>query len=985
MYPAPSMDWQATVRLHGRAKVGRGLPSCLSRLGLRRAGRPAAHTGLRRGMVLCLVLLLAGLCLDDARAQELVCTGTPGENQLIDCNEPDPLTDFEEIKLYVDGLVIRPPDGVAGIKAQQRAGTSANIIIDVTDTATTTRYIEGIWGIHQGDGYIDIDVTGGEMSGGGVKGEHTGTGYVDITVKRTTISTTDDQLPGVHATHAGSGDIGITVEHSKFTTMGDILEGAITAVHRGSTGDIDIRVKHAEIIAEKPGNGNESGHNDGIHVQRKGTGSGDINIALEDTGITTNSDREARGIFVQHEGKGHINLNLNPGVTIDTKGVGVFLVQQNADTATKSDVILDARGIAVTTSGEEAYGLWADRQTGWGDIIMDIRDSAVTTENSQAFGIYATQQGNGGGDIWVRLTNGRTTTNGYNSHGIFATGAGDIVIALRNHHIATKSIAHHPDFGGTYSYGIFALKNNPGDLVIDMRGGSITTAGDNSHGIVARSSDADSMIHITVGGPVTTSGAGAHGILAQPQGGGDVVILIRGTVVRASGAGADGIRIEGSGGRQTVSIGSEVWGGSGGAGIRLRGGGRVVIGPDGRVGAAPGGVAIAVTRADPTDNTESPGLDLHLMLGGRLPEQVLAGRIQNDDGTTQVTANGVPVFDTTRGASGVWFPNGAWNVRATGTDLSTLAFDRVIAPRAAVYEALPGVLLRLDARPGGIGGGVRLRSPGTPVWARIAGGVGSYEADSATVGANYDYDRYSVETGVDFPLDQGLFEGELTGWAGVRVVSGSADVSAPTGGGRIEATGRGLTGGLAWEGKDDWYGRGRFSLTRYTADLSSAERGALKSGAGALVHALDLEGGRRFGLDVLGVKTRLTARGMLRRSGVSLDKFDDGLFSRVSVGDADRLDAGAGVAVETGLLPSEGVDRLTLRGSLDAEQTLSGGTVVDVSDTLLESKAGGTRFGAGLGAAYRMDGYAVGGSVGAGGLGSGNTSYSGRLELSVAF
>ncbi len=521
-----------------------------------------------------------------------------------------------------------------------------------------------------------------------------------------------------------------------------------------------------------------------------------------------------------------------------------------------------------------------------------------------------------------------------------------------------------------------------------MQGGSITTAGDHSRGIVAYSyGGADSMIHITVGGPVTTSGAGAHGILVQHRlgdhsiGPGNVVILIRNTVVRASGAGADGIRIQSSGGRQIVSIGSEVWGGPGGAGIRLAGGGRVVIGPDGRVGAAPGGVAIAVTRNDPTDNTESPGLDLHLMLGGRLPEKILAGRIQNDDGTTTVTANGVPVFDSEAGgASGMWFPNGAWNVRTTGTDLSTLAFDRVFAPRAAVYEALPGVLLRLDARPGGMGDGVRLRSPDTPVWARVAGGRGSYEPDGATVGAEYEFDRYSVETGVDFPAGDGL-----TGWAGLRIVSGSAKVSAPTGGGRIEAVGRGVTGGLAWEGEDDWYGKGRLSLTRYSADLISAARGGLKSGAGALVHSLGLEGGRRFGLDVLGVKTRLTARGALRRSGVSLDKFDDGLFSRVSAGDADRLVAAGGVAAETGLLPSEGVDRLVLRGSLDAEQVLSGGTAVDVSGTVLESKTGRTGYGAGFGGEYRMGNYTVGGSVKADGLGSGDSSYSGSLGLRIAF
>ena len=584
-----------------------------------------------------------------------------------------------------------------------------------------------------------------------------------------------------------------------------------------------------------------------------------------------------------------------------------------------------------------------------------MRDSGIATSGTGGYGIYARHQGAGNIDIDVTDS---TVTSGQ-------------------------------------SRGIYALRSRgTGNIDIDVRGSTVRSSG---HGIYAFQ---DKLTNVALSGDivinvrdstVTASGTGAHGIYARSEAGGGVAVHIRDSVVRATGAASHGILVKGGGldaagnRRQIVSVNSEVWGGSGtSVGIRLEGGGRVIIGPDGRVGGA-SGIAVWVTRADSTSTTESPRLHLDVALNGRVPETVLTGRVVNNDGTTGLTVNNVLVFDDAAGgAVDVWVPNGAWDVRATGTDLSTLALTRVFTPRAAVYEALPGVLLRLD-EPGGMGGGGRLRSPDTPVWARIAAGRGSYEPDSATVGARYSHERYSVETGVDFPLPAGRFGGELTGWAGLRIVSGSADVSAPTGGGRIEARGYGLTGGLAWEGDGDWYGKGRLSLTRYSADLSSAARGGLKRGAGALVHSLGLEGGRRFGLDVLGVKTRLTARGALRRSGISLDKFDDGLFSRVSVRDADRLAAGAGVAVETGFLPSDGADRLVLRGSLDAEQVLSGGSAVDVSDTLLKSKAGKTGFGAGLGGAYRMGNYTIGGSVGAGGLGSGDTSYSGQVALRVAF
>ena len=493
----------------------------------------------------------------------------------------------------------------------------------------------------------------------------------------------------------------------------------------------------------------------------------------------------------------------------------------------------------------------------------------------------------------------------------------------------------------------------------------MTTEGDNVHGVYAdRTGGGGDIVIIVEDSTVTTSGPGAHGIYAYRDGGdGAIDIVIRNAVVRATGDGSHGIQV--------------------------RGGGRVIIGPHGRVGAT-SGAAIRVTRADTSNANEEPRLNLDLILNGRRVEKVLAGRVENESGPTALTVNNVPLFDSEAGgATNMWVPNGAWDVRATGNSLSTLAFTQEFAPRAAVYEALPGVLLRLDEGGGPGGGGYRLRSPDTPAWARIAGGWGSYRADSSTAGARYSHDRFSVESGMDLPLDHmltglGLSSRGLTGWAGVRLVSGSAKVSAPTGGGRIEARGYGLAGGLAWEGEDDWYGSGRLSLTRYTADLFSSARGGLKGGVTGLVHGFGLEGGRRFDLD-LGVKTRLTVRGMLRGSGVSLSGFDDGLFSRVSIEETDRLAAGAGVAVETGLLRSGGVDRLVLRGSLDAEQALSAGSKVDVSGTALESKAGGTGFGVGFSGTYRMDGYTIGGAVGASGLGSGDTAFSGRLETRIAF
>ena len=712
------------------------------------------------------------------------------------------------------------------------------------------------------------------------------------------------------------------------------------------------------------------------------------------------------GWILNPASNGNIRIHVVGGSTVSTEGGpwahGILAGRSEGSGAGDAATHILVQDSAVTTAGDGGYGITVRELSSSSSgenrhIRVDVLGSTITTEGNGGRGID-TRRLNGAGDIVIDVAGSTVSTSGgeYSGavpYGIYAAHggtAGNIFIAVRDGSRVTTE--------GDDAYGIFGFRDGvDGDIAIAVRGSTVTTGGARAHGIIGRhSGNGDVVIAVRDGSTVTTTGDAAHGIWAI-GGGGAVHVLIRNAAVRATGAGSHGIRVQG-GGRdadgnrmQTVTVGSEVMGGSGGVGIWLIGGGRVVIGPDGRIGAGSGGAAIRVTRVDPNDLSESPRLLLELRLDPRSldPEKLLGppGGIENQHGTTsyEVKVNGMLLFDSVDGATGVWTPIGAYDVRATGEDFATLAFARRFAPRAAVYEALPGVLLRLDGAGGpgsGMGGGeTLLRSAGTPAYARIAVGQGSYKPSSATVGADYSYDRFSVESGMDFALP---YEG-LSGWAGVRVVSGSAKISSPAGGGRIEARGLGVTGGVDWQGEDGFYGRGRLSLTRYNADLSSETRGGLKSGAAATVHALDLEGGRRFDLDVAGQKTRLTARGALRNSGISLGKFEDGLFSRVSVSDADRLAAGAGVDMETGLLPRDGVDRLRLRGSLDAERVLSGGTKVDVSETALESKAGGTRLGAGLGAAYRFAGYTIGGSVGAGGLGSGDTSYSARLQARFAF
>ena len=276
---------------------------------------------------------------------------------------------------------------------------------------------------------------------------------------------------------------------------------------------------------------------------------------------------------------------------------------------------------------------------------------------------------------------------------------------------------------------------------------------------------------------------------------------------------------------QSVMVNAHVRGGTGvGAGVRLHGGGRVEIGPRGSVGAS-SGVAV---RAEARD----AALHVGVALDGRRPDEVIAGDIRNDDGRTTIVVNGTTLHDGDAGATGLRAPHGARDVTLTrsgtvlGRAFSVADFVTPYAPRSAVYEALPGFMLRLENREAI---GKRLRMPGTPVWVRLSVSEGAYEPRRAHVGAAYDIARFGAEAGMEFAL---IRNANVTGWASLRHVRGSAEVSAPTGGGEIEAAGFGPSLGVSWKNDDGHYARGRISLTRYETDLRSDGRGLLKEGVG---------------------------------------------------------------------------------------------------------------------------------------------------------
>ncbi len=494
--------------------------------------------------------------------------------------------------------------------------------------------------------------------------------------------------------------------------------------------------------------------------------------------------------------------------------------------------------------GTQSYGVYGLHQGTSGNVDISVQGGSITTENTNSHGVSGIHQGNGDIDISVQDAAIRTESTGIYrnigtlAHGVlgYHTGSGNIDISVQGGSITTM---------GSYSYGFRGDHRGDGDITI-ASGGSITTAGDNAHGVVAyHYGTMDSRtIAVTVGGTISAGGAGAHGVRIG-------ALNAEGEAARAAGMDADGYR------RQTVTVNGAVMGGTG-AGVYLAGGGLVVIGPKGSVGAE-SGIAILATGDTPVPGGDplKPRLHVSMNLDGRRAAEVLDDDwIVNDGGETTIVVNNVKLHDGAAGVTGLTAPNGtrdvliiqtegvtvdrstgAWVVsqRAAGViadrDFSADDFTEsskpetpeeptekpktpvriieVYAPRAAVYEALPGLLLGLtgggrdgarlsggrrrygsdqrsaydfkrlaadyESLPGvfrlGGSAGERLRLGGSPVWVRLSGGKGSYKSGEASVGAAYDFRRLAAEAGADvaFPWNK-----DITGTVSVRHVQASA-------------------------------------------------------------------------------------------------------------------------------------------------------------------------------------------------------------------
>ena len=341
---------------------------------------------------------------------------------------------------------------------------------------------------------------------------------------------------------------------------------------------------------------------------------------------------------------------MTPGVDVENQGDN-----------TVGNVVVKARGQnTVTTAGTGAHGIYGDH-SGTGDMELDVRNATIVTESIDL----------------------NPTCDDTLSHGIYANqiGMGDVDIDIQGGSIETR---------GAYSYGVYGrlTKADHGGLLSIRTGGghTITTTGKSGHGIVAYNYGTlpTSTTPINVGGNITTTGAGAQGVR--------VGALSSGAPVRVAAIGDDGYR------QQTVTVNGSVMGNA--VGIFLAGGGRVVIGPRGSIGAT-SGIAILATGdtpgADPLDPLLKPKLRVDMNLGGRRVARAIGRNwIINDGGETTIAVNGVVLHEGATGVMGLTARNGAWNVRMREEGVNVTDYTDSDPANWVVSESAAGVVADRD-------------------------------------------------------------------------------------------------------------------------------------------------------------------------------------------------------------------------------------------------------------------------------------------------
>ncbi len=620
----------------------------------------------------------------------------------------------------------------------------------------------------------------------------------------------------------------------------------------------------------------------------------------------------------------------------------------------------DLSGFDPRPCGEDQFrgadGMCADRPADSGRVAF-TGDGGMESHDDGIRAWYA-EPGDGNGGISVTVPAGVNVTG--SEAGVYVENAGrGLRIRKRYAPEAIRDLAVNEDAGE--------------DDLVAM--GSLNAAGD-----AIATPWLDQLVTVESGGTVT----GGTDAAIHLNGGGAVIVMERGRVI----AGSSGVAIRvNDPGPAHLFIDGEVRGGVGGAAaVDLPAGGSVVVGPNGRVQA---NGARNVIRGGDTAATE---VNVTLATGATpSPEDVNARvegsleGVEDDVVHLREYRDGAPVSTGYSGTLPVT-PDGALDTseleRPEEGDgvmaLSCEEVERIGDRRCRLYEALPSMLLAMNALPSWADRMAAARD-GNGVWARVEAAQGEWRAKQATTTGelSYDHNRGVGQAGFEFAAGE-------NGRGGVSAHAIGGKASMP-GVGEVDLKGWGAGISATWLDGSGFYVDAQAAATAYDVDVKSYTHGRMSTKS---VHGA----GYAVGVDV-GVRAPVGEAFLTPRAGVAWSRVDlaefrdletagDGdMRARVSVADANSVKGRVGMTLEA----AAGTGRLF--GSLDVEREFTDDTQTTVGRAVLRTESRPTAARLGLGGVFAVDenvrlkataGYRTSGN-------SATSGYDGGLELQVRF
>ncbi|MDX8355853.1 hypothetical protein SLH47_26180, partial [Cognatiyoonia sp. IB215182] len=359
-----------------------------------------------------------------------------------------------------------------------------------------------------------------QMSGGKITTHAAGTGGMEAT------STNRQEEDATIGQSAAVATVTALMTGGVIETKTELGSGVV-ASSRGSEGNVLARMEGGTIttLGEKIGEKNE-GHAYGVRARIYGNVNSTAIAKAEMTG----------GQIVTHA---HNSWGLSAG----TEAIGGAAIAEMTEQVGRSSII--------TTKGSQAHGLSVMVNARDGDIDRNSDSNAtakakmsagtINIHGPFAHGLHV--QANGlNGTATAEMHGGNINLVGEASHGLRVRIDNvdhgkdpDSTIAIGAKALMTGGTIHTENRPNAFegSHGIHADTTGSADVVVEMKGGSITTLGRNSHGLWAEAE----------------ARAFADGVRWDPNStpqAKTIVKLDAGAVVTASGAGSNGIRVSGN-------------------------------------------------------------------------------------------------------------------------------------------------------------------------------------------------------------------------------------------------------------------------------------------------------------------------------------------------------------------------------------------------------------------------------------------------------